>query len=634
MKRFLAYILIALSLAAPSYASSTNATSIQFLLSQVRNSAGALSGGKVYAYAAGTSTPKTIWLTRNKSTVAANPYTLDANGTAALFGDGLYRFVIKTSAGVTVYDRDNITVQELVGNGIANVLDYGGGTLAEAIAAIGSTPTTLAFGTDQTLSASTTIPLTLTLMPLNGAQINHSTYTISYLGDTSRFPDAQVFNGTGAISGLKFAKTIWFGAKPDYNGTTGTDSGPAFNRAFASLTNGGTAEIAQGRYYSTVQLVTAPVPTSIRGAINTGTTVTTLGTSITFAANVSGVKLYSENQFYGAGSQLENITLISLDNGNTASSAIGLDIQCAKAVTRNVVVKGFGSHGWRIDSAVNPHDGSGVVIPPYSDNFNLHRSDNCASQSNGGDGLHINGSNANAGIYTLFNSSANKGYQIYAQSSRNQFLGCHVDSSVTGAKAVYDNALANYYNIYIENYGDSRKDFELGTSSGMGVLEGLYYAIPNVTGSTTAMQSWRIYERYSFRQMIISDRNGGYLTGKQWKFLNGASVSGDLTVSSSEPDGTSAVTALRITADGSRFITSAAIEPTTTATKDLGTTIAKWRDAFFSRDGYFGRGIGVHGTTPPTSKPAVTGSRGSNAALASLISALASYGLILDSTSP
>lgn len=66
--------------------------------------------------------------------------------------------------------------------------------------------------------------------------------------------------------------------------------------------------------------------------------------------------------------------------------------------------------------------------------------------------------------------------------------------------------------------------------------------------------------------------------------------------------------------------------PLADATQDLGISSLKWRDIRLSR------GIGVHGTTPPTTKPAVTGSRGGNAALASLLTALASYGLITDSS--
>jgi hypothetical protein len=46
-----------------------------------------------------------------------------------------------------------------------------------------------------------------------------------------------------------------------------------------------------------------------------------------------------------------------------------------------------------------------------------------------------------------------------------------------------------------------------------------------------------------------------------------------------------------------------------------------------------GASFGAWGTTPPASKPNVTGAKGSNAALASLLTALAAYGLVTDSTS-
>lgn len=46
----------------------------------------------------------------------------------------------------------------------------------------------------------------------------------------------------------------------------------------------------------------------------------------------------------------------------------------------------------------------------------------------------------------------------------------------------------------------------------------------------------------------------------------------------------------------------------------------------------FSAGVGVFGTAPPAAKPAVTGAKGSNAALASLLTVLASYGLLTDST--
>jgi hypothetical protein len=251
MKRFLVYILIAAFITAcgcpePAHAAQS-AQSIQFLLSQVRNTSGPLAGGKVYAYAAGTSTAKTIWLNRSKSTVAANPYTLDANGTAALFGDGIYRIVIKTAAGVTVYDRDNLSFRDASGY-VYNVSEYA--SLAAAVAAIGSTPATLEYSTDQTLTANLSIPATLELAPLNGAKIIHGAYTIGGAGmaNTARWHYGQMFSGTGAVTG--FTGDVipqWWGAKGD--GST-VDSA-AINKAMLAaksvyLPNNGTSYIIDG----------------------------------------------------------------------------------------------------------------------------------------------------------------------------------------------------------------------------------------------------------------------------------------------------------------------------------------------------------------------------------------------------
>ena len=66
--------------------------------------------------------------------------------------------------------------------------------------------------------------------------------------------------------------------------------------------------------------------------------------------------------------------------------------------------------------------------------------------------------------------------------------------------------------------------------------------------------------------------------------------------------------------------------PGTTATQSLGNTSFKYTNLWLSGS------TGFFGSTPPAAKPTVTGSRGANAALASLLTALASYGLITDST--
>ena len=89
---------------------------IDFLLSQVRTaSGGVLAGGHVHFYEAGTTTNKTVWTDVNKSAAAANPYQLTANGTALLYGDGLYRIVIHTSTDVAAYDFDNVRYEDFGG---------------------------------------------------------------------------------------------------------------------------------------------------------------------------------------------------------------------------------------------------------------------------------------------------------------------------------------------------------------------------------------------------------------------------------------------------------------------------------------------------------------------------------------
>lgn len=70
-----------------------------------------LNGGKLYTYESGTSTPKPTYTDATESTQNANPVELDANGRANVWlGTGSYRFILKTSADVTLWGPvDNIT---------------------------------------------------------------------------------------------------------------------------------------------------------------------------------------------------------------------------------------------------------------------------------------------------------------------------------------------------------------------------------------------------------------------------------------------------------------------------------------------------------------------------------------------
>lgn len=81
----------------------------EILLQPVFNTEETLVGGTVDFYDPGTtgeSNRKDVYSDEAGTIVAANPYTLSANATAALYGTGKYHIVIKDNQGVIKYDYD------------------------------------------------------------------------------------------------------------------------------------------------------------------------------------------------------------------------------------------------------------------------------------------------------------------------------------------------------------------------------------------------------------------------------------------------------------------------------------------------------------------------------------------------
>lgn len=119
-------------------------------------------------------------------------------------------------------------------------------TLAAAAVAPDAAGKKVVFTTDQTLSANLNWPADRELVPENFAKINHGAYTISYAGSTARWPLAQVFNGTGAVtlSGPGEITPQAFGA----TATAGHDDLAAINKAIISAATGGTLRFHSGTY--------------------------------------------------------------------------------------------------------------------------------------------------------------------------------------------------------------------------------------------------------------------------------------------------------------------------------------------------------------------------------------------------
>lgn len=75
------------------------------------NTGGICNGCLLYSYAAGTTTPQNTYTTSALSVANANPVVLDSAGRATIFLDPTlsYKFTLRTSAGVELWTKDNIT---------------------------------------------------------------------------------------------------------------------------------------------------------------------------------------------------------------------------------------------------------------------------------------------------------------------------------------------------------------------------------------------------------------------------------------------------------------------------------------------------------------------------------------------
>ena len=98
------------------------------------NSGDPLTGGKIYSYAAGTTTPQATYTTYLGNVAHSNPIILDAAGRVPSGGEiwllsPLYKFVLETSTGVLLATLDNINgigaasyqVQNFTGTGAQTV---------------------------------------------------------------------------------------------------------------------------------------------------------------------------------------------------------------------------------------------------------------------------------------------------------------------------------------------------------------------------------------------------------------------------------------------------------------------------------------------------------------------------------
>lgn len=84
---------------------------VMFLLSgMLDNEGNPCSGGLLYSYDAGTTTPRALYSDYGLTEPHTNPLVLDGSGRALAYANGIYKFVLKSSAGVTLYTWDNVAL--------------------------------------------------------------------------------------------------------------------------------------------------------------------------------------------------------------------------------------------------------------------------------------------------------------------------------------------------------------------------------------------------------------------------------------------------------------------------------------------------------------------------------------------
>jgi hypothetical protein len=91
-----------------------------------------LSGGKVYTYSAGTTTPLTTYTDYTGNTANSNPVILDSRGECSIWlGTSSYKFKLTTSTDVEVWTVDNISV--LTSSANITFVESGTGAVTETV---------------------------------------------------------------------------------------------------------------------------------------------------------------------------------------------------------------------------------------------------------------------------------------------------------------------------------------------------------------------------------------------------------------------------------------------------------------------------------------------------------------------
>jgi len=363
----------------------------------------------------------------------------------------------------------------------------------------------------------------------------------------------------GAADGIYLSAILpgKYGAVGDYNGTAGTDNLAAFNAAFAAVPNGGTVFVPPGRYYFS-GVLNWPAGKTFNFDCGASGLSTERGTQLVFAAGSSGLHIDGLDAY---GYRVGPFTITS--KSTTAGADVGLFSSASGTIDR-VIVEAFGSHGIHIKASGGPVGGN-------ANNSILNK---LRAYGNRGDGIRLEGSDANACLLIKPDVVANYGWGVNLEVAMTQVIAMHADQQYNSSPGCgRDNGNSNNWDWV---YSEGGAAFCVDTNSSYGRLRTGFYGKPALTYSSFAVvSSWDIKQASVERGKV---QVLGYSVGdKTWSLVGGLSAVGMIELVNS--DGAFVFAAN----PGAGYLQlGLCVAPFATATQDLGSSVLKWKNGHFS----------------------------------------------------
>lgn len=254
-----------------------------------------LSGGKLYTYVAGTTTPLTTYTSQSGSIANTNPVILNSSGLCDVWlGSGVYKFKLTDANDALIWTVDNIqdptsaTLATLAGSNGASLIGYGSETVANALDRAGKANSNAWGNIKQNTSDYATIGANLmpafsllTKVNFDGSG-NHTAGTVGTITGSvggSAFSyyllKLTITTTTNGYIALNASGSTIFGDLPEY-----------YFSSAAVLNDGG-----ENNQYVTTNDYYFYVPTSAGGFTNIS-----IATDTTWAGQVSALELYAVSQ--------------------------------------------------------------------------------------------------------------------------------------------------------------------------------------------------------------------------------------------------------------------------------------------------------------------------------------------------